>query len=212
MYPKRDVSSIFCVTRFEHRFRHLPTCSGSEQGDHRFCHGDHAQRHVEEQQTISGRAVAATPNTKPPLGRLFHCGRVLFEALKSQSSGWSGLTLSAARYSMTRALQSGTGQLEAAATMLSRVPMPVAWRSFAGLPRASPDVLLRRKLRPYAAAPLRWHCPSELGASLYARSMIGTSRSGSSLFITYSSTNHRIRSGISQCAESRMIGGWGTVA
>jgi len=36
--------------------------------------------------------------------------------------------------------------------------------------------------------------------------MIGTSRSGSSLFITYSSTNHRIRSGISQYAESRMIG------
>jgi len=36
--------------------------------------------------------------------------------------------------------------------------------------------------------------------------MIGTSRSGSSLFITYSSTNHRIRSGISAYAESRTIG------
>jgi hypothetical protein len=36
--------------------------------------------------------------------------------------------------------------------------------------------------------------------------MIGTSRSGSSLFITYSSTNHRIRSGISEYADSRMIG------
>jgi hypothetical protein len=38
------------------------------------------------------------------------------------------------------------------------------------------------------------------------RSMIGTSRSDSSLFITYSSTNHRIRSGVSAYAESRMIG------
>jgi hypothetical protein len=36
--------------------------------------------------------------------------------------------------------------------------------------------------------------------------MIGTSRSGSSLFITYSSTNHKIRSGISEYTESRMIG------
>ena len=36
--------------------------------------------------------------------------------------------------------------------------------------------------------------------------MIGINRSGSSLFITYSSTSHRIRSGISQYAESRMTG------
>ena len=101
----------------------------------------------------TGFVTATTPgrsgNTecKAASRAAFPLRQVLFEALKSQSSGWSGLTLSAARYSTTRALQSGTGQLEAAATMLSRVPMPVAWRSCAGFPCASPDVLLRRKLR-----------------------------------------------------------------
>jgi hypothetical protein len=38
------------------------------------------------------------------------------------------------------------------------------------------------------------------------RSITHTSRSGSSLFIRYSSTSHRIRSGMSAYAESRMIG------
>src|SRR5512141_2842758 len=47
---------------------------------------------------------------------------------------------------------------------------------------------------------------SELGISLWARLMIGTSRSGGSLVITYSSTNHKIRSGISEWTETRMIG------
>ena len=61
-------------------------------------------------------------------------------------------------------------------------------------------------MRAYAAAPLLCHRLSDCGRSLYARSMIGTSRSGSALFITYSSTNHKIRPGISQYAESRMIG------
>ena len=63
----------------------------------------------------------------------------------------------------------------------------------------------------YAAATQRWHRCSERGPSLYIRSMIGTSRSGSSLFITYSSTNHRIRPGISLYAESRMIGRLGNL-
>jgi hypothetical protein len=44
------------------------------------------------------------------------------------------------------------------------------------------------------------------------RATIGTSRSVGSLFITYSSTNRSFRSRISQYAESRMIGGWETVA
>jgi hypothetical protein len=47
---------------------------------------------------------------------------------------------------------------------------------------------------------------SDRGPKLCARSMIGISRSGISLFITQSSTNHRIRPGISQKAESRMTG------
>ena len=47
---------------------------------------------------------------------------------------------------------------------------------------------------------------SELGASLDARSIIGISRSGSSLFITYSSPQHRTRSGILEYPESMTIG------
>ena len=62
------------------------------------------------------------------------------------------------------------------------------------------------KQSPYAAAPLCWNRSRERGASLCARSMISNSRSGISLFITYSSTNQRIRPGISEYAESRMIG------
>jgi hypothetical protein len=58
----------------------------------------------------------------------------------------------------------------------------------------------------YAAAAQRWLRWCERGPSLDIRSRIGTSRSGSSLFNTYSSTNHRIRPGISLYAESRMIG------
>src|SRR5208337_465343 len=73
-------------------------------------------------------------------------------------------------------------------------------------PRKLPSTMTSKRQSSYAAAPLRWHRLSDCGRSLYARSMIGTSRSGSSLFITYSSTNHKIRSGISQYAESRMIG------
>jgi hypothetical protein len=34
--------------------------------------------------------------------------------------------------------------------------------------------------------------------------MIGTSRSGGSLLITYSSTNHKIRTGISEWTETRV--------
>ncbi len=60
----------------------------------------------------------------------------------------------------------------------------------------------------YAA---RWDRSLGRSASLCARSMVGTSRSGSSLLITYSSTNHRIRSGISEYAESRMIGRLGNL-
>jgi|SRR5580658_4534061 hypothetical protein len=51
---------------------------------------------------------------------------------------------------------------------------------------------------PYAAVPLDLQARFEPGARLYVLSMIGTSRSGSSLFITYSSTSHRIRSGNSE--------------
>ena len=39
---------------------------------------------------------------------------------------------------------------------------------------------------------------SSVGAGRVARWMVGISFSDSSLFITYSSTNHRIRSGISE--------------
>jgi len=46
-----------------------------------------------------------------------------------QSSGCPGLMLPSDRYSMTRELQSGTGQLEAAATMSSAVPNHAAWRA-----------------------------------------------------------------------------------
>jgi len=72
-----------------------------------------------------------------------------------------------------------------------------------GLQKERPEPISVRDA--YAAATQRWHRVSERGPSLYVRSMIGTSRSGSSLFITYSSTNPRIRPGISLYAESRVL-------
>jgi hypothetical protein len=79
--------------------------------------------------------------------------------------------------------------------------------------RVTPDPRNRRENRttdrtsrrhgPNAAAPLGCRPSSERGARLQARSMTGTIRSGSSLFITYSSTNHRIRAGISEYADGQ---------
>jgi hypothetical protein len=85
------------------------------------------------------------------------------------------------------------------------VPSPFASEIDAFDPRSSPpsaSISARFQSRQPCYAATLWR---EFAASLYASVAaltIRTSRSGIALFITYSSTNHRIRAGVSEYAET----------